>query len=369
MSSVKLTNVTKKYDEGATIINNFNLEVNDNELLVVVGPTGCGKTTLLRLIAGLDNVSSGEIYIANKIINEIHPKDRDIAMIFQNPTLYSHLSVYENMAVSLKQKKVDKITIDENIREAAKILKIEDILNLSPVNISSGQMQRVAIGKAIVRRPKVFLFDEPLSALDPQLRTDLRNQIQKLQQELQTTMIYVTHDQRDAMAIGSRIVVMENGYIQQIDTPSDIYENPSNIFVAGFMGYPRMNFIHGDVRQMGDVLGLTFKNSFIGFPPEKQRKIMQSGKIHSKLVLGLRPEAIGIVDSSFQTAGNTYNAIVENIERTGSDTYVTVDMNGTHVILKAPPTMRVVQGSIVRMAINLNRLHIFDSDLGKTITN
>ena len=264
MASLQLKNVYKIYPNGFNAVKDFNLDIEDKEFIIFVGPSGCGKSTTLRMIAGLEDISSGELWIGDKMVNDVEPKDRDIAMVFQNYALYPHMSVYDNMAFGLKLRKVPKEKIDKQVHEAAKILDIEHLLDRKPKALSGGQRQRVAMGRAIVREPKVFLMDEPLSNLDAKLRVQMRVEISKLHQRLQTTIIYVTHDQTEAMTLGTRIVVMKDGIIQQVDTPQNLYDKPCNLFVAGFMGMPPMNFIDCKVVKSGaDVLLMFGSHSII----------------------------------------------------------------------------------------------------------
>lgn len=265
MSSVILKNVRKTYDNNKTVINNVNLEIKDKEFVVLVGASGCGKSTLLRMIAGLEDISDGEIYIGDKKVNNVAPKDRDIAFVFQSYALYPHMTVRENIAFGLKMRKVDKATIEKKVLEAAEILNLGEYLDRKPKQLSGGQRQRVALGRAIVRNPKVFLMDEPLSNLDAKLRVQMRSEIKKLHEKLQTTFIYVTHDQTEALTMGDRIVVLNNGDIQQVDSPDEIYNNPKNTFVAGFVGSPQMNFINGKD------IGLD-ENILYGIRPEKMTR-------------------------------------------------------------------------------------------------
>lgn len=265
MSNVILKNVTKTYDNNKTVINNVSLEIKDKEFIVLVGASGCGKSTLLRMIAGLENISDGEIYIGNNKVNDVAPKDRDIAFVFQSYALYPHMTVRENIAFGLKMRKVPKAEIDKKVQEAAEILNLEEYLDRKPKQLSGGQRQRVALGRAIVRNPKVFLMDEPLSNLDAKLRVQMRSEIKKLHEKLQTTFIYVTHDQTEALTMGDRIVVLNNGVIQQVDSPEEIYNNPKNTFVAGFVGSPQMNFIEGKDLELDE-------NILYGIRPEKMTK-------------------------------------------------------------------------------------------------
>lgn len=260
MSNVILKNLVKVYDK-KRVINNINLEIKDKEFIVLVGASGCGKSTVLRMIAGLEDITDGEIYIGDKKVNDVHPKDRDIAFVFQSYALYPHMTVRENIAFGLKMRKVDKKIIEEKVKQAAEILDLNEYLDRKPKQLSGGQRQRVALGRAIVRNPKVFLMDEPLSNLDAKLRVQMRSEIKKLHEKLQTTFIYVTHDQTEALTMGDRIVVFNNGVIQQVDTPENIYNNPANTFVAGFIGAPQMNFINGNLLGLGDYI--------VGVRPEK----------------------------------------------------------------------------------------------------
>ena len=280
MASLSLKNVCKVYPNGFVAVKDFNLEIADQEFIIFVGPSGCGKSTTLRMIAGLEEISSGELWIGDKLVNDVEPKDRDIAMVFQNYALYPHMSVYDNMAFGLKLRKVPKAEIDKSVHEAAKILDIEHLLDRKPKALSGGQRQRVAMGRAIVRSPKVFLMDEPLSNLDAKLRVQMRVEISKLHKRLQTTIIYVTHDQTEAMTLGTRIVVLKDGIIQQVDTPQNLYNTPNNIFVAGFIGSPQMNLIDATVAQEGSQVTLKMSDDvIIKLPAEKSKKLIDGGYV------------------------------------------------------------------------------------------
>ena len=279
MASLSLKNVTKVYPNGFVGVKDFSLEIADKEFIIFVGPSGCGKSTTLRMIAGLEEISSGELKIGDKVVNDVEPKDRDIAMVFQNYALYPHMSVYDNMAFGLKLRKVPKAEIDKLVHEAAKILDIEHLLDRKPKALSGGQRQRVAMGRAIVREPKVFLMDEPLSNLDAKLRVQMRIEISKLHQRLGTTIIYVTHDQTEAMTLGTRIVVLKDGVIQQVDTPQNLYDKPANKFVAGFIGSPQMNLIDAKVVQVGNQVHVQFGNADITLPDEKGKVLVQKGYV------------------------------------------------------------------------------------------
>ena len=291
MAQVELKNVSKTYDTKTKVIDNVSLKIEDKEFLVLVGASGCGKSTLLRMIAGLETISDGEILIDNKIVNDLHPKDRDIAFVFQNYALYPHMSVYDNIAFPLKMRKYDKKTIDEKVKNAAEILNLTDLLKRKPKQLSGGQRQRVALGRAIVRNPKVFLMDEPLSNLDAKLRVQMRSEIKKLHQKLQTTFIYVTHDQTEALTMGDRIALIDKGIIQQVDTPDNVYKNPANVFVAGFLGSPSMNFISVDIVEDK----IKINDIEITLPANIKNKL----KNHSNCIIGARPEKMNTETSNF----------------------------------------------------------------------
>ncbi|MBQ7864525.1 MAG: sn-glycerol-3-phosphate ABC transporter ATP-binding protein UgpC, partial [Lachnospiraceae bacterium] len=289
MASLSLKHINKTYPNGFVAVKDFNLEIADKEFIIFVGPSGCGKSTTLRMIAGLEEITEGELYIGDKLMNDVEPKDRDIAMVFQNYALYPHMSVYDNMAFGLKLRKTPKDEIDKLVHEAAKILDIEHLLDRKPKALSGGQRQRVAMGRAIVRNPKVFLMDEPLSNLDAKLRVQMRIEISKLHQKLQTTIIYVTHDQTEAMTLGTRIIVMKDGVIQQVDTPQNLYDRPDNLFVAGFMGSPQMNFINCQVEQAGSDVTLHFAERSIKLPEARAKKLIEGGYVGKEVILGIRP--------------------------------------------------------------------------------
>ena len=285
MAILSLKNVTKKYPNGFVAVKEFNLEIADKEFIIFVGPSGCGKSTTLRMIAGLEDISSGELYIDDKLVNDVEPKDRDIAMVFQNYALYPHMSVYDNMAFGLKLRKTPKDEIDKKVHDAAKILDLEHLLDRKPKALSGGQRQRVAMGRAIVRSPKVFLMDEPLSNLDAKLRGQMRVEISKLHQRLETTIIYVTHDQTEAMTLGTRIVVMKDGIIQQVDNPQNLYDKPCNKFVAGFIGAPQMNMIDATVGKDGALTTLSFGGHTVALSEAKSKKLEDAGYIGKVVTL------------------------------------------------------------------------------------
>ena len=292
MAELKLKNIVKKYPNGFVAVKDFSLDIEDKEFIIFVGPSGCGKSTTLRMIAGLEDISAGELYIGDKMCNNVSPKDRDIAMVFQNYALYPHMTVYDNMAFGLKLRKVPKDEINKKVHEAAKILDIEHLLDRKPKALSGGQRQRVAMGRAIVREPKVFLMDEPLSNLDAKLRVQMRSEISKLHHKLQTTFIYVTHDQTEAMTLGTRIVVLKDGIIQQVDTPQNLYNKPANLFVAGFIGSPQMNFIDAKVVQVGPDVMVAFGEYRVKLPEVKTKALIEGGYVDKDIILGIRPEDV-----------------------------------------------------------------------------
>ena len=292
MASLSLKNICKVYPNGFEAVKNFNLEIADKEFIIFVGPSGCGKSTTLRMVAGLEDISSGELWIGDKLVNDVEPKDRDIAMVFQNYALYPHMSVYDNMAFGLKLRKVPKDEIDKMVKEAAKILDLTALLDRKPKALSGGQRQRVAMGRAIVREPKVFLMDEPLSNLDAKLRVQMRTEISKLHERLGATIIYVTHDQTEAMTLGTRIVVMKDGVVQQVDTPQTLYNAPANLFVAGFIGSPQMNFLDAVVNVKGNDVTLQIGGTTLQVPAAKAKALIDGGYNGKTVVMGIRPEHV-----------------------------------------------------------------------------
>ncbi|MDP4092837.1 MAG: sn-glycerol-3-phosphate ABC transporter ATP-binding protein UgpC [Bacillota bacterium] len=370
MASVKMKNVYKRYDGGVTAVSDFNLDIEHREFLILVGPSGCGKTTLLRMVAGLEDITEGEIYIDDKLVNDVQPKDRDIAMVFQNYALYPHMSVFDNMAFGLKLRKIPKEEIKKRVQEAAKILDIDHLLDRRPKALSGGQRQRVALGRAIVRDPKVFLMDEPLSNLDAKLRVQMRTEISKLHQKLNTTFLYVTHDQTEAMTMGTRIVVMKDGYIQQVDTPQALYERPSNMFVAGFMGSPQMNFISAKVEKRGDEIHLTFGKDDIKLPEGKAKKLEMSDYIGKEVILGIRPENIHDEALFLESMPESIvEARIELVELLGSETLLYMVVDNVDFIARVNPRTKAKTGDIMKVAFDPNKIHLFDKDTERTIIN
>ncbi len=370
MSSVTLSHIYKTYAGGVTAVSDFTLEIEDKEFIVLVGPSGCGKSTTLRMVAGLEEISDGELYIGDKLVNDVAPKDRDIAMVFQNYALYPHMTVYDNMAFGLKLRKTPKDEIDRRVKEAAKILDIEHLLNRKPKALSGGQRQRVALGRAIVREPKVFLMDEPLSNLDAKLRVAMRTEITKLHQRLQTTFIYVTHDQTEAMTMGSRIVIMKDGFIQQVDTPQNNYDYPNNKFVAGFIGSPQMNFFDVKLKNENGKVVAIFGDNKITVPKEKVAKLVDESYIGKDVVMGIRPENIS--DDEKDIAANPEAVIKVHVEVTelmGSETYLYFTTSGKddNVIARVDPRTKTGIGQDVDVVLDTSRLHFFDKETEKTI--
>ncbi len=368
MASLSLQHIYKRYDGGVTAVSDFCLDIQDKEFIVLVGPSGCGKSTTLRMVAGLEEISEGELYIGDKLMNDVPPKDRDIAMVFQNYALYPHMTVFDNMAFGLKLRKIKKEEITKRVNEAAKILDISHLLDRKPKALSGGQRQRVALGRAIVREPKVFLMDEPLSNLDAKLRVQMRTEISKLHQRLQTTFIYVTHDQTEAMTMGTRIVVMKDGFIQQIDTPMGLYNTPANMFVAGFIGSPQMNFTDCVVGAAGDTL--TFDGNTIKVPEGVAAKIKAAGCEGKEVVLGIRPEDLHDEEAFLATSSESIvTAHVEVTEQMGSETFLYLKIGETNYTARVNPRTTAVAQNDVKIAFDLNKIHLFDKETEAVILN
>lgn len=355
MAQIKIKNLCKTYPNGFSAIKDFSLDIEDKEFIIFVGPSGCGKSTTLRMIAGLEDISSGELWIDDKLINDVEPKDRDIAMVFQNYALYPHMNVYENMSFGLKLKNTKKQEIDAIVNKAAGILNLSSLLDRYPKELSGGQRQRVAMGRAIVRTPKVFLMDEPLSNLDAKLRAHMRVEISRLHKELGTTFIYVTHDQVEAMTLGTRIVVMKDGVIQQVDTPRNLYYHPKNMFVAGFIGTPQINFIpsriieeNGKVYVENEIL----KKELL----EDDSKILrEKGYIGKEIVIGVRPENIKLSET-----GKKFK--INNYEMTGSESYIYTKIDNIDLIVRVNSNIPLAVEDIVSFDIDNNFIHFFDKE-------
>ena len=358
MATLKFRNINKIYENKVQAVFDFNLDVEDKEFIVFVGPSGCGKSTTLRMVAGLEEISSGELYIDDVLVNDVVPKDRDIAMVFQNYALYPHMSVFDNMAFGLKLRKVPKAEIAERVHEAAEILGLEEYLNRKPKQLSGGQRQRVALGRAIVRSPKVFLMDEPLSNLDAKLRVQMRSEIAKIHQRVGATTIYVTHDQTEAMTMASRIVIMKDGYIQQIGTPKEVYNYPANIFVGGFIGSPAMNFFKG---RLVDKAFVT--------EGEEQVKITLTKEVYERIknyeghniVLGIRPENVNVVAATTKKAG-TISMEADVVELLGHELIVYGYVDGQRILLKTSAANDIKVGDVIKVNIDMENIHFFDVD-------
>ena len=357
-------------DKGVVAVQDFNLEIADKEFIVLVGPSGCGKSTTLRMIAGLEEISEGELYIGDRLVNDVAPKDRDIAMVFQNYALYPHMTVYENMAFALKLRHTPKDEIDRAVKQAAEILDITQYLGRKPKALSGGQRQRVAIGRAIVRNPQVFLMDEPLSNLDAKLRNQMRAEIIKLRERINTTFIYVTHDQTEAMTMGDRIVVMKDGIIQQVDTPQNLYDMPCNMFVAGFIGSPQMNFLDGTLIKKGDQYGIDLGGDIIPLPKEKTADGKLDAYVGKKIKMGIRPEDID--DEPEFMAKHTdcqLDAQVDVSEMMGAEIYLYLEYKGNKMTARVAPTSKARNGDTVRVAFDPHKVHVFDVETEQTILN
>jgi multiple sugar transport system ATP-binding protein len=366
MAGVLLEKVCKVYDRNVTAVSDFWLNVRDGEFMVIVGPSGSGKTTILRMIAGLEKVTSGKIYLDTTLVNDVAAKDRDIAMVFQNYVLYPHMNVYENMAFALKMRKHSQEEINKRIRWACGLLDIEGLLTRKPKALSGGERQRVAVGRAIVRNPRVFLFDEPLSNLDTGLRAVMRTELKALHQKLKTKSIYVTHDQTEAMVLGDRICVMYKGKIQQVASPLEIYERPVNKFVAGFFGTPSMNFFPGQIQFNGDIPCFVINDDRIVLP-ERFKSLLVDYQ-DKEMILGVRPENITIQNSLGQIS-KTMDATIDLIEPLGNrlDIYVT-SKSGIKSVISADSYISVINGQLIKMCINMDKIHIFEhGEIGKNI--
>ncbi len=403
MASLSLRNICKEYQSGVKAVSDFNLEIEDKEFIVFVGPSGCGKSTTLRMIAGLEDITSGELYIDGRLVNDVAPKDRDIAMVFQNYALYPHMTVYDNMAFGLKLRKMPKADIDARVKEAARILGIEMYLSRKPKALSGGQKQRVALGRAIVREPKVFLLDEPLSNLDAKLRAQMRTEITKLHNRLATTFIYVTHDQTEAMTMGTRIVVMKDGVMQQVESPQNLYDYPCNQFVAGFIGTPQMNFFDTKLVKKNGKVVAQFAEQEIEIPESKVAKIINPEEYigtDKTVVMGIRPEDVHDEPSFIAASPNSVvKTRVDVVEKLGSETLLYCNFNlhtaadsttaegkealaelaaqgksiydeeGETMIAKIDPRSNAQRDEIIKLAFDVNHIHLFDKETELTLLN
>lgn len=371
MARILFNHVYKRYGRDPIYaVEDFNLEVEDEEFIVFVGPSGCGKSTTLRMVAGLEDITEGEVFINDKLINDLPPKDRDIAMVFQNYALYPNMSVYENIAFGLRLRKVPKHEIDLGVKRAARVLEIEQFLDRKPRQLSGGQRQRVALGRAIVRNPEVFLMDEPLSNLDAKLRAQMRSEITNLHKQLGVTTIYVTHDQTEAMTMGDRIVVMKDGIIQQVDSPEDIYNTPNNMFVASFIGSPQMNFIEGRVHEKGDKLEFHTRRFALEIPEGKANALKERNLVDKVCILGIRPENISVDQIVFDAFPNAiFNGIHKSSELMGADRFIFLDIGAENeLIARVNPRYRYEDDERVKLVMDMHKAIFFDRDSQERIT-
>ena len=361
MAQVRFVDAEKIYDGGVVGATGIDLSIEDRELLVLVGPSGCGKSTVLRMIAGLEDVTSGDLFFDGTRVNDMSPRDRNVAMVFQNYALYPHMSVHDNMAFGLKLRKLPKEEIRSRVDEAAAMLGIDGLLDRKPKALSGGQRQRVALGRAIVRKPSVFLFDEPLSNLDAKMRVQMRVEIRKLNLQIETTMVYVTHDQTEAMTLGDRLAVMNEGRILQVGTPLDLYNRPASMFVGAFIGSPAMNFVEGEID------GDSFRTSFTAFPVPKRYRAVLAGR---QLVLGVRPEEIYLGDGGAEADAASMHpcpARVEVVESLGNESILYLDCGGQRIVAREDPGIRTRPDEKVEIRFNLDRVHLFDKETGKAL--
>ncbi|MGN0143502.1 MAG: ABC transporter ATP-binding protein [Clostridium sp.] len=364
MAAISLKHIEKTYPGNVKVVSDLNLEIKDKEFVVLVGPSGCGKSTTLRMIAGLEEITGGELYIGGRLVNEVAPKERNIAMVFQNYALYPHMTVYKNLAFGLELAKENKKVIDQKIKKVAKDLDIEYLLNRKPKALSGGQRQRVAVGRAMVRNPAVFLFDEPLSNLDAKLRGEMRTVIKQLHEKLQTTFVYVTHDQVEAMTMADRIVVMKDGYIQQSDVPQKLYDYPCNKFVAGFIGSPQMNFFDCIIEKENNQFYLNFCGYKIYLPDHKNKEGKLESYVGKLVTAGIRPNNISIKDSDYAISGK-----IELKELMGSESYIYVKVNNTRFTVRTVGSFECNFNQLIKLEFNSDKIHIFDKETTKTIIN
>ncbi len=370
MADLQLKHIYKTYAGGVTAVSDFCLDIEDKEFIVLVGPSGCGKSTTLRMIAGLEEITDGELYIGGKLVNDVAPKDRDIAMVFQNYALYPHMTVFDNMAFALKLRKTPKAEINERVHEAAKILDIEHLLDRKPKALSGGQRQRVALGRAIVRHPKVFLMDEPLSNLDAKLRVAMRTEINKLHKSLETTFIYVTHDQTEAMTMGTRIIVMKDGFVQQVDTPTNLYNKPCNMFTAGFIGSPQMNFVDANLVKQGNEVYLEFNGEKVKLPEGKASNPALEPYFGKTVVLGIRPEDLHDEETFIANSENAVvSAYVDVTEMMGAEYYLYLKIADKPFTARVNQRTTAKMGDTIEIAFDTNKIHLFDKETEMTIIN
>lgn len=369
MASISLRNIFKVYPGDVTAVKDFSLEIEDKEFIILVGPSGCGKSTTLRMVAGLEEITKGELYIGDRLVNDVPPKDRDIAMVFQNYALYPHMTVFKNMAFGLELRKTPKDEIDRRVREAARVLDIEHLLDRKPKALSGGQRQRVALGRAMVRNPAVFLLDEPLSNLDAKLRASMRTELIKLHQRLGTTFVYVTHDQTEAMTMGDRIVVMKDGLIQQVDTPQNLYDFPVNLFVAGFIGSPQMNVVDGELIKEGGNYFVRVGEDKLQIDPAKVNEKMEA-YVGKKVKMGIRPEDLHD-DAEFiaEYPKAVITATVEVSELMGNEVYLYLNYDGNRLTARVASGTDSKTGSEVKVGMQTKKFHLFDAETELAIMN
>ncbi len=365
MARIDLKNLSKSYDD-TEAVRSINLNIEHNEFVVLVGPSGCGKSTTLRMIAGLEEITGGEIIIGDRIINDVPPKDRDIAMVFQNYALYPHKTVYDNMAFGLQLRKIPKPEIDQRVREAAEILNISELLDRRPKQLSGGQRQRVAMGRSIVRNPQVFLFDEPLSNLDAKLRVQMRTEIKKIHQRVKTTVVYVTHDQVEAMTLADRIVVMNDGIIEQVGTPQEMYDSPATLFVAGFIGSPSMNFISCKLLEQGNDIAVQVSDDLALVAP-RDRQDRYKPHVGRHMTFGIRPEHVTEKRAHTSDAQIDFAADIQVLEPMGMDTMVFIDLGGSEVSARSEPKAVRGVGEPMPFTIDMNHMHLLDPNTGKVL--
>ena len=370
MSHIKLNNICKSYQGSGLAVSDFNLDIDGKEFIVFVGPSGCGKSTVLRMIAGLEDITSGELWMDGKLMNYESPGARNVSMVFQNYALYPHMSIYDNLAFSLVIRKIPKKEIKNAVMETAKMLGIDNLLDRKPAQLSGGQRQRVAIGSAILRKPNAFLMDEPLSNLDAKMRTQMRSEIASLYNRFDTTFIYVTHDQTEAMTLGTRIVVLKDGVIMQVDSPQKLYNEPNNLFVAGFIGSPQMNFVDAVCKVEGEKVSLSFENTTVVLPPAKAKKLADGGYNGKTVVMGIRPEDIG--DSEIEIEAHkdaAFETDVTGYELLGSEVLLYFKVAGASMTAKVDSRTTARMGDHIKMAIDPEKIHVFDKETELTITN
>ncbi|MDO4701063.1 MAG: sn-glycerol-3-phosphate ABC transporter ATP-binding protein UgpC [Erysipelotrichaceae bacterium] len=369
MATLSLKNINKKYPNGFHAVKDFNLEIADNEFIIFVGPSGCGKSTTLRMVAGLEDITSGDFEIDGVRMNDVEPKDRDIAMVFQNYALYPHMSVFDNMAFGLKLRKVPKEQIKKQVEEAAAILDLGPLLNRKPKQLSGGQRQRVAMGRAIVRHPKVFLMDEPLSNLDAKLRVQMRTEISKLHQRLKSTIIYVTHDQTEAMTLGTRIVVMSDGVMQQVDTPQNLYDHPKNLFVASFIGSPQMNLMVAGIEEENGEIVAKFDGNTITLPARHAEACKQQGYVGKRVMFGIRPEDLHDPKFSLKQFHDKISCKVTVYEMVGAEVYLYFEVSNQTMTARVDSKTEARVGDTIDLYVDTNKIHLFDMETEQKIVD